>query len=38
MLTNNTKAFINEQQYGKVKKKVINPFKKLQMKSKPRSK
>ena len=39
MLTHNTKAFINEQQYGgKQKKKVTNPFKHLQTKPKPRSK
>ncbi len=39
MLTYNTKAFINEQQYGgKKKKKVTNPFKHLQTKPKPRSK
>jgi len=38
MLTSNTKAFVNAQQYGKAKKKVANPFKHLQSKLKPRSK
>jgi hypothetical protein len=38
MNTGNTPAFIHAEQYGKKKKKVSNPFKHLQQKSKKRSK